>query len=141
MRPRPSWHEYFLAIAKTVATRSHDEETQVGCVIVDADCRIIGTGYNGFPPGFPDEELPARRPEKYPYFVHAEINAMVSAKTDLGGAVLYCTHSPCAECVKAVATAGIRLVVYETPYAGMERTEEILELAGIPLLQLTKKEG
>jgi dCMP deaminase len=131
MRDRPDWDTYFIWVARAVAVRSPDEETQVGCVIVDRAHRIIAAGYNGFPPGFPDEELPATRPHKYPYMVHAEINAMVSSKSDLRGSTLYCTHSPCADCVKAIATAGISTVVYATKYAGFEQTERILLLAKI----------
>ena len=51
---RPSWDQYFLAIAHLVSIRSHDEQTQVGCVIVNGDNHIVGVGYNGFPSGIED---------------------------------------------------------------------------------------
>jgi len=50
MSNRVSWDEYFMSIAKLVATRSTCMRRQVGCVIVK-DKRIIASGYNGAPSG------------------------------------------------------------------------------------------
>ncbi len=116
IKSRPSWDEYFMLIAKTVSLRSHDAETQVGAIIVDENHRILSTGYNGFPPGCDDTELPNTRPAKYPYMVHAELNAIASSRQDLRNATLYTTYSPCNECAKAIITAGIKRVVYEKAY-------------------------
>lgn len=113
---RPSWDRYFLDIAEAVSRRSHDGETQVGAVIVDPNKRILATGYNGFPPGCDDRELPNLRPDKYPYMVHAEINAIASSRQDLRGSTLYCTWSPCRDCAKAVITAGVARVVFRKAY-------------------------
>ena len=110
-RIRPSWDEYFIKIAEVVATRSHDAQTQTGCVIVGADKRIVSTGYNGFPPGFPDDKLPNIRPDKYFYMVHAEANAIATTTTNLKGCTLYCTLAPCVDCAKLLLTAGIVRIV------------------------------
>ena len=59
-----------------MAQRSHDAQTQHGCVITDANHRIVGVGYNGFPRGLDDSSLPTTRPEKYHWMIHAEINAL-----------------------------------------------------------------
>jgi len=140
MRVRPDWDTYFMRIAKVVAQRSHDEDTQVGCVIVSPDKRILSTGYNGFPPGFPDGKLPRTRPGKYPYIVHSEINAIVSAlNRDLRGATLYCRFTPCKDCVKAIITAGITRIVYEETYA-RDNTDaavvfEMLEMGGVEIVK------
>ena len=65
------------------AFRSKDPNRQVGACIVDPNThRIVGIGYNGFPLGCPDDELPwARDAEswldtKHPYVCHAEMNAI-----------------------------------------------------------------
>ena len=116
MRIRPSWDEYFIAIAEAVSKRSHDAETQVGVVIVDVDNRILTTGYNGFPAGANDSELPNMRPDKYPFTVHAEINAIAVSRHDLRNSTLYCTYSPCRDCAKAIIASGIKTVVYKTAY-------------------------
>lgn len=50
---RPSWHDVRLAMAAELAKRSLCVRDQVGAVIVDAQNKIIGEGYNGPPRGFP----------------------------------------------------------------------------------------
>ena len=112
MRRRPDKDQYFMDMARVVAQRSHDEQTQVGCVIVAPNGRVLSTGYNGFPPDMDDGALPASGHAKYPFMVHAEANAIVSARQSLEGATLYCTLIPCIECLKLILTAGIRKVVY-----------------------------
>ena len=53
-----SWDEYFMAIALLSAERSKDPNTQVGACIVNSYNKIVGVGYNGFPIGCSDDELP-----------------------------------------------------------------------------------
>lgn len=113
---RPHWDSYFLDIAEAVSRRSHDPETQVGVVIVDESRRILATGYNGFPPGCDDTQLPNLRPDKYPFMVHAETNAIASSRQDLRNSTLYVTWSPCRDCAKTIITAGVRTVVYRRAY-------------------------
>ena len=53
-----SWDDYFMSLAFLSSQRSKDPATQVGAVIVNVNQRIIGIGYNGFPHGCSDEDLP-----------------------------------------------------------------------------------
>lgn len=132
---RPSWNEYFLRIAAVISSRSHDEQTKVGAVIVDAHNRILSTGYNGFPAGSDDDALPKTRPDKYPFMIHAELNAIVSTKVDLRESILYCTHSPCLECSKAIVAAGIQCVYFGQHYANgdFEFTRSFLQRSGVQI--------
>ena len=113
-----SWDDYFMAIAALSAMRSKDPSTQVGACIVNRQKRIVGVGYNGFPTGCSDDRLPwAREGEwletKYPYVVHAEVNAVLnSISADLRGCSLYVALFPCNECAKVIIQAGIAEVVY-----------------------------
>lgn len=113
-----SWDEYFMGIALLSAQRSKDPNTQVGACIVNRDKKIVGVGYNGFPTGCSDEELPWSREgafleTKYPYICHAELNAILnSISRDLTGAVIYVALFPCNECAKAIIQSGIKEVVY-----------------------------
>ncbi len=52
MDHRVSWHEYFMGIARVVATRSTCDRKNVGAVIV-RDRTILSTGYNGSIRGMP----------------------------------------------------------------------------------------
>ena len=56
-----NWDEYFMSIAFLSSLRSKDPNTQVGACIVNPDKKIVGIGYNGFPKGCSDDELPWSR--------------------------------------------------------------------------------
>jgi hypothetical protein len=47
------WDHYYIEIARTVATRANCTGSRVGAVLV-AENRIIATGFNGTPAGFPN---------------------------------------------------------------------------------------
>ena len=138
-----SWDDYFMGVALLAAERSKDPNTRVGACIVDEQNRILSTGYNGFPHGCSDDEFPWGRDgadveTKYPYVVHAELNAILNTRgTSLTGSKLYVALFPCNECAKAIIQAGIREVVYlsdkykDTPLTKASR--KMLETAGIEL--------
>jgi dCMP deaminase len=119
--------EFFMASAMLAAKRSKDPSTQTGTVIVNTDNRIIATGYNGFPNGckndFPWEREGISLETKYPYVVHAEVNAVMNATSSTVGSTMYCTLFPCNECAKVIIQAGIKKVIYGSDkYANMEFT-------------------
>ena len=111
-----NWDEYFMGIAMLAARRSKDPSTQVGACIVSQDNIIISTGYNGMPKGCSDDEYPWEREgseTKYPYVVHAELNAILNASgRDLRGSRIFVALFPCNECAKAIIQSGIREVLY-----------------------------
>jgi dCMP deaminase len=113
-----SWDEYFMAIALLSAERSKDPNTQVGACIVNSCNKIVGVGYNGFPIGCSDDELPWDREgdfleTKYPYVCHAELNAVLNSITrDLRGCRLYVALFPCNECAKVIIQSGIKEIIY-----------------------------
>ncbi len=112
--PRPSWDSFFLALAFLVAQRSPDAETKHGAVVVDRTHRVLGLGFNGFPRGARDEKLPRNRPSKYPYIIHAELNALINARTinEPAQCTIYVTGEPCNECFKAIIQYGIGRIVH-----------------------------
>ena len=111
-----SWDEYFMGIAMLAAKRSKDPSTQVGACIVSSDNIIISTGYNGMPKGCSDDDFPWGRDgddTKYPYVVHAELNAILNANgRDLHGSRVYVALFPCNECAKAIIQSGVKEVIY-----------------------------
>ena len=141
-----SWDEYFMGVALLAAQRSKDPSTQVGACVVDENNRILSTGYNGFPRGCSDDEFPWNRNEcdgetKYPFVVHAELNAILNARgKSLAGSRVYVGLFPCNECAKAIIQAGIKEVIYlsdkynSTP--SVINSRRMLNAAGVKLTRL-----
>lgn len=156
---RPSWHEYFMLIAKVVATRSTCNSRPIGAVIVK-DNRILATGYNGAIPKathctsllMGKEPFCMRRYMKaeehskmdYCVAVHAEANAVAQAAKmgiSIDGASIYCTVSPCYSCFKLLASAGIKEIYYEYLYESKDKKrdkywEEQIKKSGIHISQV-----
>lgn len=109
------WDIRFLGLAGFIAAWSKDPTTKVGAVIASNDRRIMGTGYNGFPPPVIDDEAALhQRERKLALTVHAEMNAILNARNwDLRQAYGLYVSAPfvCAECAKHVVAAGIKRVV------------------------------
>ncbi|MCP4219313.1 MAG: dCMP deaminase family protein [bacterium] len=107
-----------MNIALLSALRSKDPGTRVGACIVNQQKKIVGVGYNGFPSGCSDDELPWEREgdyldTKYPYVCHAELNAVLnSIISNLRGCSIYVALFPCNECAKVLIQAGIKEVIY-----------------------------
>ena len=114
-----SWDQYFMGVSLLAGMRSKDPNTQVGACIVK-DKKIISTGYNGFPFGCSDDEYPWGREgseyeTKYPYVVHAELNAILNARgVNLTGSSIYVSLFPCHECAKAIIQSGIKEIIYSS---------------------------
>lgn len=115
------WDTRFIDLAKLIASWSKDPSTQVGAVIVKGK-KIVSVGYNGFPEGVEDKyELLKNRDEKYPRIVHAEANAIITAKRDLSDCSIYVhPFPPCSTCSGLIIQAGIRRVV-ATPLTEEQR--------------------
>lgn len=142
-----SWDEYFMGIALLAAQRSKDPNTQVGACIVSEDNIIISTGYNGMPKGCSDDDYPWERSgddTKYPYVVHAELNAILNAHgRSLVNSKLYVSLFPCNECAKAIIQSGIKEFYYlSDKYADSPTTlasKRMLESAGVKHTKLTPR--
>jgi len=111
-RRRPTWDEYFMDIARLVASRSTCLRRQVGALLVK-DKNILTTGYNGTPSGIAHCEtvgclrqqlnVPSGERHELCRGLHAEQNAIIQAArhgVNIDAATLYCTNSPCIICSK-----------------------------------------
>jgi len=139
-RPRASWDEYFMNIAHEVASRSTCERKFVGAVIV-RDKTILSTGYNGSIRGLPhcDEVGHMMEDDHCVRTIHAEMNAIIQAAkngTAIAGGTMYVTASPCWNCFKAIANAGIVRIVFGEFYRD-ERVFETSRTLGIELVDLS----
>lgn len=144
----PSKVNVYMSMARIISKRSKDPNTQVGAIIVSQNDRILSVGYNGFPNNCSDDDFPwARHAEKesdtkYPYVVHAELNAILNFRGDnkaLEGSTLYVTLFPCHECTKVIIQSGISRIVYlEDKYEDTEDHYEacrMLKAANVSLLE------
>jgi dCMP deaminase len=145
---RPGWDEYFMNVAKVVASRSNCMKRKVAAIIV-RDKRVISTGYNGTPRGTKncneggcprcngmassgtalDECLCS----------HGEENAIVQASyhgVSLKDATIYTTFAPCLMCAKMIINSGIREVVYNLDYPLNNTSFSLFAQAGVTVRQL-----
>jgi dCMP deaminase len=132
-----------MGLARAVQAGADCLGSRVGAVLV-LDNRVISTGYNGTPAGFPncgdggcvrcrDSDLHRRGrgeeasdPEHTPgrgldrcICVHAEQNAFLTAARfgmRVEGATLYTTLSPCFGCLKEAVQAGVVRIVFAEAY-------------------------
>ena len=140
---RPTWDEYFLQVAKVVASRSNCVKRHVGAVI-QRDRRIVSTGYNGTPRGTRNcneggcprcnsfAESGARLDECL--CSHGEENAITQAAfhgVSVREATIYTTFFPCLFCTKLIINAGLAEVVYNASYALDDVARKLLEEAGV----------
>jgi dCMP deaminase len=140
---RPSWDEYFMNIAKVVASRSNCMKRKVAAIIIK-DKRVVSTGYNGTPRGTRncneggcprcnglatsgtnlDECLCS----------HGEENAIVQASyhgVSLKDAIIYTTFAPCLQCAKMIINSGIREVIYNMDYPLNGTAFQLFSEAGV----------
>ena len=132
---RPSWDDYFMAIAKIIAARGTCDRLYAGSVLVKEN-RIIATGYNGSPAGLPHcndvghllEEGHCVRT------IHGEHNSLLQAArqggTSTQGSTMYTKYSPCIHCAKYVIACGIQRVVVGKIYRNPQ-VVEMLKEAGV----------
>lgn len=138
-RTRASWDDYFMAIAREVATRSTCDRKHVGAVVV-RDRMILTTGYNGSVRGLAhcDDDGHLMEDGHCVRTVHAEANAIVQAARNgvrVEGADLYVTASPCFSCFKLVANAGVLRIVFGEFYRD-QRIFDLSQRLGIELVHL-----
>lgn len=137
---RAGWDEYFMNIAKVVASRSTCDRKFVGAVIV-RDKTILSTGYNGSIRGLEhcDEAGHMMENNHCVATIHAEANAILQAAKNgvsIDGGAIYTTASPCWPCFKMIANAGIRRIVFGEFYRD-DRIFSVAKRLGIELIDLT----
>jgi len=138
-RQRSSWDQYFMDIARQVATRATCDRKHVGALLV-RDRIILSSGYNGSIRGLPhcDEVGHMMENGHCVATVHAEANAILQAAKNgvsVDGATIYTTASPCWPCFKLIANTGCNRIVYGEFYRDM-RIFEFAAKLGIELVAL-----
>lgn len=143
---RPSWDDYFMEVANTIAKRATCNRGRSGCVIA-RDKQLLVTGYVGSPTGFPHCDEVGHQMKKMLHedgsvtehcvrTVHAEQNAICQAArlgVSIQGATLYCRMTPCRVCAMLIINCGITRVVCEKRYHAGAESEAMFQQAGIQL--------
>jgi len=145
---RPSWDEYFMDIAKVVASRSNCMKRKVAAIIV-RDKRVVSTGYNGTPRGTRNcneggcprcNNLAASGTALDECLCsHGEENAIVQASyhgASLKDGVIYTTFAPCLQCAKMIINSGIREVIYNMDYPLNDAAFRLFQQAGVFIRKL-----
>ncbi len=149
MMDRPSNDEYFMNMAKLVATRSTCVRRRVGAVIVK-DKRVLSTGYNGAPKGSKhcdekgcirvDLDVPSGTRHELCRGVHAEQNAVVQAAyfgVSVKDSTIYTTTYPCSMCAKMLINAGVVEIVYNEGYPD-DLSKELIAESGMVIRRYTE---
>jgi dCMP deaminase len=143
---RPTWDEYFMDVAKTIAKRATCDRGRSGCVIAK-NKQIVCTWYVGSPPGLPHCDEVGHQFKQTTHedgkvtnhcvrTVHAEQNAICQAAklgVPVDGATLYCKMTPCRTCAMLIISCGIKRVVCEKKYHAGTESETMFKEAGIEL--------
>ena len=150
---RPEPDDVWMGVAGLVAQRSRCGR-KVGAVIISQDGRVVGTGYNGPPAGYPTpayggatsssscsgycERLQGPRRSDYGDCpaLHAELNALLySDATVRRGGTIFITTAPCLGCAKAIANSGLSRVVWnfapEKEHRSPAESRDFLEYCGL----------
>ncbi|MBU1201557.1 MAG: cytidine/deoxycytidylate deaminase family protein [Nanoarchaeota archaeon] len=143
---RPTWDEYFMEVARTIAKRATCDRGRSGCVIAK-NKQLLVTGYVGSPIGLPHCDEAGHLIKKVVHedntesshcvrTVHAEQNAICQAAklgVPIEGATLYCKMTPCRTCAMIIINCGIKKVVCEKKYHQGRESEEMFKAAGVTI--------
>jgi dCMP deaminase len=124
--------KYLYAKALAIASASPDADTKVGAILLDSKTgAVVAEGFNGFVRQAVDERLPNKRPDKYPFMIHAEMNAICHAARQGSGSdghLLFCTLSPCKSCLRMLWQAGVKTIFFKEKYKDFDECISMLDL-------------
>ena len=140
-----NYSKMFMDFAIITANQSNCVKYKVGAVIVK-DNRIIIQGYNGTISGFINcndkfgdccinnkKDRIEHNIWSQAFEVHAEMNIISYAAKkgiSLENTIMYCTFSPCNNCLKHLIQAGIKKVIYKNEYidnANLDDREQLIK--------------
>jgi len=149
---RPTWDEYFMEIAQSVAKRSTCDRGRGGCVIA-RDKQILVTGYVGSPKGLDHcddvghqikitTHEDGHQSQHCVRTVHMEQNAICQAAKlgiSINGGTIYVKYTPCFTCAKMLVNAGITRVVCQKKYHAAADSELVFKTAGVELNYISEE--
>lgn len=127
------WDHYALLLANVAAMKSKDPWKKVGCCLLRSDNSIASVGFNGFPAGM--EEDWSDRDRRRMFVCHAEQNALRYI-TPGEASTAASTLLPCNDCLKSLASYGIKKVIYSEVYNRDDSSILLSKCFGITLTQI-----
>lgn len=135
-----SWDEYYINMCNVIKLRSKDPKRQVGsCLVSLKDNRVLSTGYNSLPANCNDDIDWNNRDLVRTLVIHSEVNTLLYSKSNFEESILYLTTSPCCQCIKLIAAANVRKVIYEEDYKDIIHVSELCKFFNILLVKYIKK--
>lgn len=131
---RLSWEKYALELARIASLRSEDPYVKVGACVLRYDNSVAGVGYNGAPPSLDIDW--SDRDERRKRVIHAEINALRYSRPG-ECRLLACTLLPCNDCLKTIASYGIKKLVFGEEYDKDPSSLDLANEFGIELVTFT----
>ena len=121
---RPRADDYFLDMARLIATRGTCRRRKVGCVLVNSRRHVLATGYNGVPSGFyhctdapcPGADYVSGEGLDKCEATHAEQNALLQCHDVHDIHTAYITCAPCVHCVKLLLNTSCKRIVFGERY-------------------------
>ena len=127
-----TWEEYAMALAEVASLKSKDPWVKVGACLLRTEDNTAILGFNGFPKGM--EEDWSDRDRRRQFVIHAEQNALRYVKPNecwLCAVTLLC----CNDCLKSLASYGIKKIIYKEIYNNDMSTLELAREFGIDLIK------
>ena len=121
---RPTNDEYYMEMVKLVASRGTCARRKVGCILVDAQNRVLATGFNGVAPGQQHcidnpcaaATAPSGTDLSSCRASHAEQAALLHCADVMKIHTAYVTASPCNDCTKLLLLTSCQRIVFIDEY-------------------------
>jgi len=134
-----SWEEYFMNICDQLKLRSPDPKTKVGSVLVSKNNRILSAGFNGLPAGCDENIDWTDRELVRSLIIHSEVNTILYSQSRYENATLFTSLSPCSDCIKIIAAANIKKIIYKDEFRDLEKVNILCKRFGIQMIRMKKQ--
>ncbi|MBI2462859.1 MAG: dUTP diphosphatase [Candidatus Spechtbacteria bacterium] len=129
---RPTWEEFWFALALMYSSRGTCDRLRTACLIVDENNRLIAAGYNGSLSGEDhcDEVGHFMVDGHCLRTLHAEENAILHGTQDWNGSTAYILDGPCVPCAKKIISKGVKKLLYTRDFTnlhGKTQGQEFIE--------------
>lgn len=129
---KPKYHPLYWSMVEAAAAQTVATRHQVGAVVV-TPMGMISPGWNGMPPGEPNECEVWRedlgRMKTKPDVIHAEDNAIRKMKAhniSVHGSILFVSRAPCLGCATFLKDLGLKAIFYEEDHDDMRGVDLLM---------------